>query len=153
MLENLQMGAAGARSSRLRRELDFVLSVFPELRPCIHAKAAKLPSTLQRFVMFARGVMCAPRLLVLDQPSFGLCAEQADRLFRAISRTKREYGMALLIVEQNLFQALKLSDAAFWMDRGRIIGERSAVELLADRRLQMKFLRSSWQVQEDVIGP
>jgi branched-chain amino acid transport system ATP-binding protein len=104
-----------------------------------------LPSALQRIVMFARGLMCAPRLLVLDQPGFGLNGEDIQRLFGVISQINHQNRTAVLIFEQNVFQALKLADTAWWMEKGRIAGERNGTELLADRALQATFPSHIWQ--------
>jgi len=145
VLENLRLGAIGMAPQIFRDHLDFVLSLFPEVKACLNDAAAKLPSSVQRAVMFARGVINVPRLLVLDQPSFGLKGEQIHQLFRAISRVNRECGTAVLLMEQKIFQALKLAETAWLLEKGRIMGERSALELLADRSMQADFLRGVWQ--------
>ena len=145
VLENLRLGATGLSPETFRDHLDFALSLFPEVKTCLNDAAAKLPSSVQRAVMFARGVINAPRLLVLDQPSFGLKAEQIHQLFRAISRVNRECGTAVLLMEQKIFQALKLAETAWLLEKGRIMGEHSALELLADRSMQADFLRGVWQ--------
>lgn len=139
LLENLQLGAAQSGPSEFARGLDFVLSVFPELQSPLAEPAAALPNEIQRFAILARALISAPKLLVLDQPSLGLNGKDTLRLYRAISHASRECGIAVLLTEQKLFQALKLAETVYGIDKGRIDHEYSALELLSDRRIQAEF--------------
>lgn len=145
LLQNMQLGAAAVAPQDFRDGLDFVLSLFPQLKGCLGSPADMLPASVQRAVMVARGIISAPHLLVLDQPSSGLNGEEIHQVFHAISRVNGECGTAVLLLEQRMFQALKLAESAYLLEKGRITGERSALELLADRALQMEFLRGVWQ--------
>lgn len=145
VLENLQLGAADSAHSRARRQFEFALSVFPELKPHLRASAGGLSSCLQRIVMFARALMSAPRMLILDQPSYGLSGEQAQKLTRTIPRLIGRHLTSILLLEQNLFQAAKLADTVYCMTKGRITGKHSGLELLADLKLQSEFLRGALQ--------
>jgi len=98
-----------------------------------------LPGAIQRFGVLARGLISAPKLVVLDQPSLGLNGEDTLRLFRAISDVSHEYGIAVLLTEQKLFQALKLAETVYRINKGRIDTEHTALELLADRGIQAEF--------------
>lgn len=134
--ENLQLGAMESASGEFARGLDLVLDLFPELKFRLSESAAALPPAIHRFGVLARGLIGAPKLLVLDQPSLGLNGADTLRLFRAISDISRECGIAVLLTEQKLFQALKLAETVYRIDKGRIDSEYEAVELLADRAIQ-----------------
>lgn len=139
LLENLRLGATQSAPREFARGLDFALTLFPELQSLLGKPAAALPGEVQRFAMLARGLISAPKLLVLDQPSLGLTGENTLRLFRAISDVSHEYGIAVLLTEQKLFQALKLAKIVYCVDKGRIDGEYAALELLAHRGIQAEF--------------
>jgi branched-chain amino acid transport system ATP-binding protein len=139
LLENLQLGAAASAPGEFARGLEFVLSLFPELQALLGEPAATLPNAIQRFAMLGRTLISTPKLLVLDQPSLGLNGEDTVRLYRAISRASLECGIAVLLTEQKLFQALKLAETVYRIDKGRIDGQHAALELLSDRRMQAEF--------------
>jgi branched-chain amino acid transport system ATP-binding protein len=138
-LENLRLCAQSCGRG-FEGELDFVLSLFPELKPYLKAAPSKLSSSMQRTIMVARAVIRKPRLLVLDQPSFGLKGQELHKLFNSVAVLNREYGMAVLLFEQRTFQALKLAETALLLEKGRIAGEYRAIDLLADRAMQTDFL-------------
>lgn len=139
LLENLQLGATALPPGEFARGLEFVLSLFPELQPGLGEPTAALPSAIQRFAMLARALISAPKLLVLDQPSLGLNGEDTLSLYRAISHASLECGIAVLLTEQKLFQALKLAETVYRIDKGRIDGQHAALELFSDRRIQAEF--------------
>jgi len=139
LLENLQLGAAGLSSGGFARGLDFVLSLLPGLESLLGKPAGVLPAEIQRFAMLARALISAPKLLVLDQPSLGLNGEDTLRLYRVISHVSCECGIAVLLTEQKLFQALKVAESVYRIDKGRIEGEHTALDLLADRVIQAEF--------------
>ena len=138
LLENLQLGATESPPGEFERGLDLVFTVFPELQPLSDQPAAELPANIQHFATFARVLIRVPKLLVLDQPSLGLNGEDTLRIYRAISDVRREC-IAVLLTEQKMFQALKLAETVYRMDKGRIDGEHAALELLADRGIQAEF--------------
>lgn len=139
LLENLQLGAAQSGPGEFAHGLDFVLNLFPELQSPLAEPAAALPNEIQRFAILARALISAPKLLVLDQPSLGLNGEDTLRLYRAISHSSLECGIAVLLTEQKLFQALKVAETVYRIDKGRIDDEYAALELLSDRRIQAEF--------------
>jgi branched-chain amino acid transport system ATP-binding protein len=93
-------------------------------------------------------LMSAPRLLVMDQPSFGLDGEAVHHLFQTLSAVHREYRTTILLMEQRSFQALKLAETALLLEKGRLAGEYTAVELMADRSMQAGFLGGARLPQE-----
>jgi branched-chain amino acid transport system ATP-binding protein len=139
LLDNLQLGATESSPGEFARGLDLVLTLFPELESVLDSPAAELAGAIQRYAVLARALIGAPKLLVLDQPSLGLNGEDTLRLFRAISDITHEYGIAVLLTEQKLFQALKLAETVYRIDKGRIDGEHAALELIGDRGIQAEF--------------
>jgi len=151
--ENLELGSADGADSKSGRQVDFALSLFSELKPCLRGPAGFLPSGLQRILMFARALISAPRLLIVDQPSYVLSGDQAQRITRTISQLNRG-GTSILLLEENLFQAAKLADTVYCMTHGRITGRHSGLELLADRTLQSEFLRGALHpAAEAMVAP
>ena len=144
VLENLELGSAEFGNTRTRSQLDLVTGFFPELKRFLGAPADRLSPDLQRILMFARALMSAPRLLILDQPFYALSNEQTQKLTQVISQLNAE-ATSVLLLEHNLFQAMKLADTVYCMAKGRITAKHSALELLADRRVQSDFLRGSLQ--------
>jgi branched-chain amino acid transport system ATP-binding protein len=151
VLENLELGSADCTNVPASGQIEFVLSLFPKLQPSLNASARLLPLGLQRLLMVARALMSAPRLLVLDQPSFGLSGEQTQTLQRAISQLNSRHAITILLLEQNLFQAVKLADTVYCMSHGRVTARHSGLELLADRELQTEFLRGALQPGTEVV--
>ena len=152
VFENLELGSAEFGNTRTRSQLDLVIAHFPELKPFLGAHADRLSPYLQRILMFARALMSAPRLLVLDQPFYALSGEQTQKLTQVISQLNAE-ATSVLLLEHNLFQAMKLADTVYCMAKGRITAKHSALELLADRRVQSDFLRGSLQAAAEVMVP
>ena len=145
VLENLELASTDCTKRAASRQLESALSLFPELKPSLDTPAGRLSLGLQRILMVARALMSAPRLLILDQPSFGLSGEQTQKLHRAMSQLNCGNGTAILLLEQNLFQAVKLADTVYCMSHGRITAKHNGLDLLADRTLQSEFLRGALQ--------
>ena len=86
-----------------------------------------------------RGLMARPRLLMLDEPSLGLAPLMVDELFACIRRIHAEQ-VTILLVEQNVHQALGIADRAYVLENGRTVRAGTAVELLADDTIQAAYL-------------
>ena len=89
--------------------------------------------------VIGRGLMSNPKILMLDEPSLGLSPLLVDELFDTITKLKRE-GITILLVEQNVREALDLSDRGYVLQTGRIVQEGSGAELLASDSVQKAFL-------------
>lgn len=140
VLENLLMGAYGQRDQRaVRQQLDYVMDLFPRLRERAHQPAGTLSGGEQSMVAIARGLMSRPRLLLMDEPSFGLAPLVVREVFR-LARTINEAGTAILLVEQNAWQALQVAHRAYVLQKGQVVLEERAERLRQDPRIQQAYL-------------
>jgi branched-chain amino acid transport system ATP-binding protein len=140
VLENLELGAYLPKPKRRRREsLAQVMALFPILRERSRQAAGTLSGGEQQMLALARGLMALPRLLVLDEPSLGLAPRVVKEIFAAVQRI-REEGVTVLLVEQNVPQALAISDRAFVLEEGRVAVSGTGSDLLQDDRIQRVYL-------------
>jgi branched-chain amino acid transport system ATP-binding protein len=140
VLENLELGAFPKRARRLRRQsLAYVMALFPRLRERQHQVAGTLSGGEQQMLAIGRGLMARPRLLMLDEPSLGLAPLMVAELFACIRRIHAEQ-VTILLVEQNVHQALDLADRAYVLENGRTVRTGTAAELLADDAIQAAYL-------------
>ena len=139
--DNLQMGAyARAISGReLDRELDAVYAIFPKLRERRHQAAATLSGGEQQMCAIGRGLMSAPRLLMVDELSLGLSPIMVEQLVAAL-RDLNARDISILLVEQDVTIALDLCHRAYVMDMGRIVRDGRGAELLADPIIREAYL-------------
>ena len=131
--DNLLMGAYSRQvsSSELKRDLDRVYTTFPKLLERRNQASATLSGGEQQMCAIGRGLMSAPKLLMVDELSLGLSPLLVEQLVAAL-RTLNAEGMSILLVEQDVITALDLCDTAFVMDMGRIVRSGSGQDLLAD---------------------
>jgi branched-chain amino acid transport system ATP-binding protein len=140
VLENLDLGAFPKRARRLRRQsLAYVMALFPRLRERQHQMAGTLSGGEQQMLAIGRGLMARPRLLMLDEPSLGLAPLMVAELFACIRHIHAEQ-VTILLVEQNVHQALDLADRAYVLENGRTVRTGTAAELLADDAIQASYL-------------
>jgi branched-chain amino acid transport system ATP-binding protein len=133
--ENLRLGAAIRRDpDGVAADLDRYLGLFPILRERQNQPAGTLSGGEQQMLAIARSMMSRPSLLMLDEPSLGLAPRIVAQVFDTIARLKDE-GVTLLVVEQNVMQALKHADRAYVISAGAIRHEGRAKEMRSDRRL------------------
>ena len=140
VLENLLLGAY-TRRSRPRRAttLDEVMDRFPVLRRRADQPAATLSGGEQQMCAIARALMARPALLMLDEPSLGLAPRIVQDVFRVIE-TVHGLGVTVLLVEQNVRQALAVSQRGYVLENGRIALEGTGRELLASEATQRAYL-------------
>jgi branched-chain amino acid transport system ATP-binding protein len=143
VLENLRMGAVRrADSSGVRRDLDFVFSLFPVLGQRRHQTGATLSGGEQQMLAIARALMGAPSLLLLDEPSLGLAPIVVQAIFRVIRELHRR-GVTILLVEQNVRQALAVADRGYVLAAGRVILAGSGGELRSAPELEQAYLSTA----------
>ncbi len=140
VLENLQMGAYLSRArERLADSLDWVYGLFPVLKTRQSQLAGTLSGGEQQMVAIGRGLMSLPRLLILDEPSLGLAPMLVAEVFQVIRKINQE-GVAIMLVEQNAHQSLKISDRAYLLENGSIAMEGKASELLETDYIRESYL-------------
>ena len=138
--ENLTLGACTRRAKASRPEtLDRVFRLFPRLRERLHQAAGTLSGGEQQMVAIGRGLMARPRLLMLDEPSLGLSPMLVTAIFDIIQEINRG-GATILLVEQNVFRALKLSHRGYILENGQIVAEGPSQQLLRDPQVRTAYL-------------
>jgi branched-chain amino acid transport system ATP-binding protein len=138
--DNLLMGAYTLRSSAdVEESLESVVSMFPILKERRAQRAETLSGGEQQQLAIARGLMSRPSLLLLDEPSLGIMPKLVAEIFETIHRI-REKGVTVLLVEQNVFEALGVSDRAYVLQSGRIVLEGRGEELLGSDLVREAYL-------------
>jgi len=125
---------------RARPSTDGVLELFPRLRSRLAQPAGTLSGGEQQMVVIGRGLMAAPKVLVLDEPSVGLAPRLVAEIFAALARLRDERGLAILLVEQNARAAFRVADSVAVMDHGRVVTTGTPEELADDDRVQRAYL-------------
>ncbi len=137
---NLRLGAYTQKSENIREEtLERVFDLFPILKERFNQRAGTLSGGEQQMLAIARGLMSRPRLLMLDEPSLGLMPMLVTAIFDTIRQIKAE-GMTILLVEQNVREALELADRAYVLQTGNVVLEGSGAELLETDMVRKAYL-------------
>jgi branched-chain amino acid transport system ATP-binding protein len=138
--ENLDLGAYNRRSRpRARDALAEQLELFPKLKERRRQLAGTLSGGEQQMVAIARGLMAAPRLLLLDEPSLGLSPKVTEEVFARVQDI-RARGVTVLIVEQNVVDGLSISDRGYVIENGRVTLQGAAAELLRNDQVRAAYL-------------
>jgi len=137
--ENLRLG--GYTRSKLQHEAaQRMYGYFPILAQRRRQQAGALSGGEQQMLAIARALMMAPRLLVLDEPSFGLAPRIVESIFSIVERIKREEHVSVLLVEQNANLALELADQAYLIETGYVVASGSAKSLADDPQIRRSYL-------------
>jgi branched-chain amino acid transport system ATP-binding protein len=138
--ENLLLGAYTLKDTgRIQKNLEHVFGLFPVLRERRRQAASTLSGGEQQMVAIGRGLMSNPRILMLDEPSLGLAPILVDEVLDTVRRLKEE-GITILLVEQNVREALDLADRGYVLQTGRIKAEGTGQELLDSDLFRTAFL-------------
>ena len=138
--ENLDMGAYGSEARKHRHEtLRSVLEMFPILEKRAQQNAGTLSGGEQQMCAIGRGLMARPEVLMLDEPSLGLAPMLVRQVFSAL-REINGRGVTVLLVEQNVHQALALANRGFVLETGHLTLSGRTKALLGDPRVKEKFL-------------
>jgi branched-chain amino acid transport system ATP-binding protein len=139
--ENLAMGAYLQHDrAAIRRERDYVLSVFPRLAEREKQQAGTLSGGEQQMLSIGRALMGRPKFLMLDEPSLGIAPLLVKSIFRQIVEINRERGITILLVEQNANLALEIASHGFVLETGRVILQNDAATLRADPQVRSAYL-------------
>jgi branched-chain amino acid transport system ATP-binding protein len=139
--ENLQIGAMTRRDfSGIASDVERVYGYFPRLRERCRQQAGTLSGGEQQMLAVARALMLRPKLLLLDEPSFGLAPLIVQELFGVLRTLNQADGLAMLVVEQNASLALDLADHAFLIETGRLVRQGPARELRDDEDVRRAYL-------------
>jgi branched-chain amino acid transport system ATP-binding protein len=135
--ENLQLGAISRRDMRnIAADIDKMYDHFPRLRQRRLQQAGTLSGGEQQMLAIARALMLRPRLMLLDEPSFGLTPLVVKEVFVILAALNREEKASMLIVEQNARLALGIGDGAYLLETGSIVMSGPAKQITADERLR-----------------
>ena len=144
VLENLKMGAYRRRSAaEIRRTLEAVERRFPRLAERRTQLAGTLSGGEQQMLAIGRALMAEPRLLLLDEPSFGLAPMVVREIARIVEAINREQGVSVLLVEQNARMAFGIASRAYVMETGRVSLSGSSSELAESPHVKAAYLGGS----------
>jgi len=138
--ENLLMGAykRTARGAH-RQRMDEVLGIFPRVKERLPQLAGSLSGGEQQMVAIARGLMAGPKLLIMDEPSLGLSPLLVEQMFDIV-RLIAARGTTVLLVEQNVFNTLKLADRGYVLENGTVALTGTGAELLGNPHVRRAYL-------------
>ncbi len=140
VLENLELGARTPESRRRQAEsLERVLTLFPRLAERRRQLAGTLSGGEQQMTAIGRALMARPRLLMLDEPSLGLAPVVVTSIFDNLRAINGD-GVTILLVEQNVLRALRLSHRAYVLENGTIVLHGASAHLLADETIKRAYL-------------
>jgi len=137
--ENLRLGGY----TRLRKapaNVERMYGYFPILADRRRQQGGALSGGEQQMLAIARALMMEPRLLVLDEPSFGLAPRVVEDIFKIVERIKKEESVSVLLVEQNANLALELADHAYLLETGYVVASGSAKALADDPQIRRAYL-------------
>lgn len=145
--ENLKLGAYIPRSRRsIAQSLERAYGLFPVLKNRMNQKAGALSGGEQQMLAIARAMMSQPRILMLDEPSLGLSPILVRTMFELIMNLNRQ-KVTILLVEQNIRQALKIADQAYVLKNGKIAMTGQGKTLLTDPEVQKAYIGTRWSRQ------
>lgn len=140
VIDNLRMGAyTKAARAHCEENIEKSFKMYPILRERQNQQAGSLSGGQQQMLAIARSLMSNPKLLMLDEPSLGLAPIVVEEMFEIIASVA-EQGVSILIVEQNLMQALSIADRGYVMENGRIVLSGSAKELMDNEEVRAAYL-------------
>jgi branched-chain amino acid transport system ATP-binding protein len=138
--ENLRLGAYVRKDSGIHRDFARVYGYFPVLEERRRQQAGTLSGGEQQMLAIARALMLRPRLLLLDEPSFGLAPVVVQKIFRILGAINREEGTSMLLVEQNAGLALGLAAQAFVLEAGRLVMSGTSSAIAGDESVRRAYL-------------
>ena len=141
VLENLKIGAYLRKDKEeIEKDIEWVYELFPRLKERNWQLAGTLSGGEQQMLAMGRGIMSAPDLIMLDEPSLGLAPIIVDEVFDIISRVNEKANIPVLLVEQNAYMALSISHRSYVLENGVIVDEGESKKLLASESIRTAYL-------------
>jgi len=138
--ENLEVGAYLPEARKKKEDsLNEIFEFFPILKERLNQRASSLSGGEQQMLAIARGLMIRPKLILLDEPSIGLAPKLVEKVF-VILNLMRDRGATMLLVEQNVRQAVKIADYGYVLENGRITLHGEGHKLLSDDRVRKAYI-------------
>ncbi|MBQ7255714.1 MAG: ABC transporter ATP-binding protein [Oscillospiraceae bacterium] len=137
--ENLDMGAFVRKANEIEDAKAYVFEQFPRLKERRRQQAGTLSGGEQQMLAMGRGLMSAPKLMMLDEPSMGLAPILVEQIFEII-QTLHKNGTTILLVEQNAQMALSISNRAYVLETGTVTMSGNATDLMNDDRIRSAYL-------------
>jgi branched-chain amino acid transport system ATP-binding protein len=139
--QNLRLGAYTVRDAALTEQrLEQVYTVFPRLRERREQLAGTMSGGERQMLAIGRALMSGPRLLLIDEPSLGLSPLLVEQVFDALAALNRDSGLSVLLVEQNMAQALEVATHAYVLQTGTVVLQGTAQELAASDEVRRAYL-------------
>jgi branched-chain amino acid transport system ATP-binding protein len=137
--ENLQLGITASKNrGETGRMIDEIAETFPRLKERLDQDGTSMSGGEQQMLAIARAMMARPKMILLDEPSEGIMPLLVEEMFQLFSRMKHS-GTTILLVEQNVERALRVSDRAYILDQGEVVHAGDASDLLADTAIQERY--------------
>ena len=137
--ENLELGVIAKKSrGDMGAMVDEIAETFPRLKERLHQDGTSMSGGEQQMLAIARAMIAKPKVILLDEPSEGIMPVLVEEMFELFAKLKQQ-GLTILLVEQNVQQALKISDRAYILDQGEIVFHDTAQNLLNNDEIQQKY--------------
>lgn len=142
--ENMIIGAHSRNDSskKQKEEMEEIYDMFPRLKERIKQKGGSLSGGEQQMLAIARGLMAAPKLLMLDEPSMGLAPIIVEEMFELIAGISRKKKLPIMLVEQNAYMAFSISDRAYVLENGNVTFSGTSEELISSDEIRKSYLGS-----------
>lgn len=137
--ENIEMGAFVRKDKEVKKDIEMILDIFPRMRERINQISGTLSGGELQMLAIARALMAQPKLLLLDEPSMGLAPIIVDEIFKIIQEIN-SIGTTILLVEQNAYKALSISNRAYILATGNIVKYGNAKDLILDPSVKEAYL-------------
>lgn len=139
--DNLEIGGYVIKDNKqIKGRMSEVLDIFPALKQKLNSKSGSLSGGQQQMLAIARGLMVDPRVLLLDEPSLGLAPKIVSEVFDKIKEINERRKTTMVVVEHNIKSLLNIANRAYILDKGQIISENTASELMNSTILEEVFL-------------
>jgi branched-chain amino acid transport system ATP-binding protein len=138
--ENMRLGAYTRPAREVTADFEQIFDYFPRLKERYKQQAGTLSGGEQQMLAIARALLLRPKLLLLDEPSFGLAPLIVQEIFRNLARIRAEQGVSILLVEQNASIALELAEHAYVLETGRIVMSGSSSDVIKDEGIRRSYL-------------